>query len=713
MKKRILLALFCVVLLSVFASAQNTDEEDVVKITSKVVQLDVVVTDEKGNQVTDLKPSDFTILQDGKPQKISGFSYVPLGSSTTSTVAEKPNKDQPLPPRGAQKTGSHGRVITFVIDDGNCRASVVGMRASRDALEKFITTQMQPSDVVAVFQTRAGSSMFQQYTSDRNQLLRIAKKVRWYPASGGCPPSDGSFYDAARINSQIIGAVSGPKRITDESEEERKIREASEDRARDNQITGSLGVLRYAIRGLDRIPGRKVLFFMSDGIALQARDGRTFNSADKLQDLTDLANRSAVVLNTIDVRGLFDPTMIESRDRVSVLDDALGTETVSVDRRLAVQRSQDGLAYLAHETGGKFFMNENYLDVPIGRALSIEKGFYLVAYEPEDATFKGKYFNKIEVKLSRPELKISSRSGFLGVVDQSSTQKAKTGDSELYDAIVAPLPTAGMNLHLSATFANSAAGGSVVRAQIFVPGDEITFVDSNGSKKAVFDVVAVTLDEKNKVVDEFTKTHTFSVNPEALPLIERNGLIYSADVKVMKPGFYNFRVAMRNASTGRLGTVSQTVEIPELKRGRIYVSGLTMSGVDVNGKFETSSAANPEVAFALVPSTAVPAIRQFRRGSVVAYPYVIYDATLSKEGRPNLTTQVSLYRDGKLIIEGKPTPADLQPQTDWSRINDFGYLKLSPTLTPGDYVLQIAVTDVAAGSKKATSTQYVEFEIVD
>jgi VWFA-related protein len=713
MKKRILLALFCVVVIPVFASAQNTDEEDVVKITSKLVQVDVVVTDAKGNQITDLKASDFTILQDGKQQKISGFSYVPLGSSNQPAVTEKRDKNQPLPPLGTRRPGTRGRVITFVVDDGNCRVSAVGMKASREALEKFVTVQMQPEDVVAIFQTRSGSSMFQQYTSDRNQLLRAAKKIRWYPPAGGCAPTDGSFYPAARINTEVIGTASGPKGISEENPRERDRRELSEDRARDNQIVSSLGVLQYAIRGLDRIPGRKVLFFLSDGISLRARDGRAMTAVDKLQDLTDLANRSAVVLNTIDIRGLFDATMIEARDRVTIIDNPLGSESVSNLREREVQASQDGLAYLARETGGEFFKNQNYLDAPIGQGLSIEKGFYLVAYEPDEGTFKGKFFNKIEVKLSQPDLRVSSRSGFLGIVDQTAVHKAKTGDSELYEAIAAPLPTAGMNLRLSASFANSSTAGSVVRAQVFVPGDEITFVDSNGKKKAVFDVVAVTLDEKNNVVDEFTKAHTFSVEPAAVPFIEKNGMIYSADVKVTTPGFYNFRVAMRNASSGRLGTVSQSVEIPELKRGRIHLSGLTITGVDASGKFETPSAANPDNAFAFVSSTAVPAIRQFRRGSVVAYPYTIYEATLTKDGKPNLATQVNLYRDGKLLVEGKPAPADLPPQTDWSRINDFGYLRLNPALTPGDYLLQITITDVAAGSKKAISTQYVEFEIVD
>jgi VWFA-related protein len=711
MKKRILLALFYIAVLSVFASAQDIDEEDVVKITSKVVQVDVVVTDAEGRQVTGLKASDFTILQDGKPQTISGFSYIPMGSSG-QVPSDKRDKAQLSIPQGPVRSGTRGRIITFVVDDGNCRASLTGMKASREAIEKFVTTQMLPDDVVAIYQTRSGSSMFQQYSSDKVQLLRAAGKIRWYPAAGGCAPSDGTFYDAARINTEVIGTSRGEKGISEESEDEKKRRELNEDRSRDNQVVGSLGVLRYAIRGLDRLPGRKVLFFLSDGIPLQARDGQVLRAVDQLRDLSDLANRSAVVLNTIDIRGLFDTSMIEARDRVSTLDNSIATEAISEKRRRDVRSSQDGLAFLAGETGGNFYKNENYLDAPIGRSLSIEKGYYLVAYEPEDDTFKGKYFNKIEIKLNRPNLRVSSRSGFLGVVDKASTKKAKTGDSELYEAIAAPLPTAGMNLRLSASFGNSTAEGSFIRAQVHIPGEEVTFVDSNGQKKASFDVVAVTLNEKNEVVDEFTRTHTFSSDPAALPLIAKNGIIYSADVKVMKPGFYNFRVAMRDANSKRLGTVSQVVQVPELKPGRLFVSGLIVTEVDANGKFAVPAPVDASNAFALVASPGVAGIRNFRRGSIIAYPYYIYNAKPGRDGKPNLTVEVNLYRDGKLVIDGEPRPADLQPQSDWSRISDYGYMKLNQQMPAGEYVLQVVVRDLAAG-KDVTSSQWSDFQIIE
>ncbi|MEO6334701.1 MAG: VWA domain-containing protein [Pyrinomonadaceae bacterium] len=709
MKKRNFLALFCIAVFCVGASAQGVDEEDVVKITSKLVQVDVVVTDKDGNQVTGLKASDFTILQDGKPQTVSGFSYIPTGGSG-QVPTQKGDKAGVLVPEGPRRSGTRGRIITFVVDDGNCRASLTGMKASREALEKFITIQMLPDDVVAIYQTRSGSSMFQQYSSDKTQLLRAARKIRWYPAAGGCAPSDGSFYDAARINTAVIATSRGEKGISEETADAKKRREQNEDRSGDYQVVGSLGVLRYAIRGLDRLPGRKVLFFISDGIPLQGRDGQILKAVDQLGDLSDLANRSAVVLNTIDIRGLFDPSMIEARDRVSTLDNAIATEAISDRRSRDVRSSQDGLAFLAGETGGNFYKNENFLDAPIGRALAIEKGYYLVAYEPNDATFKGKYFNKIEIKLSRPNLRVSSRSGFLGVVDKVTTTKAKTGDSELYEAIAAPLPTAGMNLRLSASFGNSTAEGNFIRAQIYVPGEEITFIDSKGQKKAVFDVVAVTMNEKNEVIDEFTRAHTFSVDSAALPLIAKNGMIYSVDVKVMKPGSYNFRVALRDANSKRIGTVSQVVQVPELKPGRLFVSGLVVTNVDAAGKFSTPGAADPANAFALVASPGVASIRNFRRGSVIAYPYNIYNAKLGRDGKPNLTVEVNLYQDGKLLIDGEPRPADLQQQSDWSRISDFGYLRLNDKTPAGEYVLQVIVRDLAAGKD---SSQWSDFQIID
>ncbi len=705
-----LIFLFLLFSIVVFTKAQaqqknsSAQEDDVVKITTKLVQLDALVTDREGKQVTDLTANDFEILQDGKPQKIVGLSYVnaetPIISSTT--VTKKSDKNVTAATSANVRSAGAGRIITFIVDDGNCAASQIGMVASREALEKFVNEQMLPNDLVAIFQTRGGSSLLQQYTSDKTQLLRVARKVRWYLNPGLCSNTNGDFFEPARNDSTLKSTGQG----SFESTADRERREGAEDFDRANQVVGSIGLMRYVLGGLNRVPGRKVVFFLSDGLPVRSRTGSNSRAFDSLRDLTDLANRASVVFNTIDVRGVFDPTLIGANDDVTPDQ----TDKLRSDRDAEVRNTQDGLYYLAEETGGKFYRNQNFLDVPVRRALDLEKGYYLIAYQPDDETFKGKNFNKIEIKLKRPGLKVASRAGFLGKIDEAAKLKKRSEESDLYDAIAAPLPQAGLDLQVTAFFGNTATEGNFVRSLTHLEGSQITFVDEpNGFKKAVLDVVAVTLNEKNEVIDEFTRTHTFRVEATAIPLIRQNGLIYSTDVPVKKAGIYNFRVAVRDDTSRTLGSASQVVQVPDLKRNKLFLSGLTLAQVDQNGKFPVISAVKPENAISLTTSTAVPAVRRFARGAILAYAYTIYNSQLDKTtNQPKLSIQMNLYHDGKLTVEGKPLPADFEKQADWARINDYGYLRLNQNVQAGDYVLQVIIKDLITNQ---ATTQSVDFEI--
>jgi VWFA-related protein len=589
------------------------------------------------------------------------------------------------------------------------------MVASRDALEKFINEQMLPNDMVAIYETRSGSSVLQQYSSDKQQLLRAARRVRWYPPTGGCAFSDGSFFEAGTSNTFDKATATGVKTVAIESPDEKRTRQSAEDFGSNNTVVGTIGVLRYAVRGLEHAGGRKIVFFLSDGMPFRARDGKLLSAVDVLRDLTDLANRSSVVFNTIDVRGLMNTAMIEARDQVSTIgeNDVNASDRLIADRDRATLNSREGLATLAYETGGRLYYGLNRLDQQIQRALGLERGYYLLAYEPGDDTFKGKNFNRIEIKLNRPDLKITSRAGFVGVASDTTQVKKRTGDSELYEAIAAPLPRAGLNVQLTSYFGNTLAEGNFVRSMFHLNGEEINFVNEGKLIKAVFDVVAVTMNEKNEVVDEFTRTHTFRIDAAALPLIKQNGLIYSTDVPIKKPGTYNFRVAVRDEQSKMIGTAAQIVQIPDLKKGKLFVSGLTLSQVDQNGKFAVPGAVKPENALSLTSTSAVPAVRVFRRGSILAYAYNVYNSKLDPaSGTPKLTTQMNLYRDGQLIAEGKPQSAEIEKQDDLTRIRDYSYLRLNAGVQPGDYAVQIIVRDTL-GDKDAVSSQWIDFQVVE
>ncbi len=698
-------------------AASPNQEAEVVKITTKLVQLDLIVVDKDGKQVRNLTPSDFEVLQDGKPQKITNFSYVntEVGRSAATANPKEKIKDATVPPPVKITAANAGRIITFIVDDGNCSASTVGMRASREGVEKFIREQMQSTDLVAIYQTRSGSSVFQQYTNDKARLLKIAHKIQWLPPIGSCSSNDGSFFAAARSNTFIKQTPDGPTTNTVEADSDRKFREHNEDATSNNQIVGTLGVIRYVVQGLRRVPGRKIVFLLSDGMPLRERSGQLLSAADVLRDLTDFSNRASVVFNTIDVRGVFDEGMIEARDEVYGQDNINATDNIRNERFNIVSNSRDGLAFLARETGGKFTHDQNFLDYPIKQDLATETGYYLIAYQPSEETFKNKKFNKIEVKVKQPGLKVVSRTGFLGVAEQTAKPKRKSEDSDLYEAIAAPLPTGGLDVKLTAYFVNSVETGNVVRLLFHLDGREITLADDeNGVKKAGFDVVAVTLDEKNKVVDEFTRAHMFKIPAAAFPVLTQNGLVYSTDVPIKNPGTYNFRVAVKDSTSKQIGSSSQMVEIPDLKKTKIFISGLTVAQVDTAGKFTVPAATKPDNAVTLITSPAVPAVRRFRRGSVMAYAYTIYNAQPDPTtGQPKLSVRTKLYHNGQLVIDGTPQTAQLEKQADWTRVNDYAYLRLNQQMEPGDYALQIIITDLLANGKNAVTSQSVDFEVIE
>lgn len=678
----------------------NNEENDVVKVSTSLVQLDALVLDKKGSPVTDLTADDFEIYQDGKLQKITNFSYISRVSDSIATEQTLKKTDPKIPPVSFRPK-EIGRVITFVIDDGNPASTFSGMFAARQGLEKFVKEQMLPNDVVAIYRTRGGSSMLQQYTSDRNQLLQTIRKIRWLPPQGAVGNTTGGTDEAG---------LGGELKVNGQPTESGRDKESLQklmDFTLEKQSFGIFGTLRYVIKGLYPLSGRKIIFLLSDSLI-----NATLESDRLIKETAALANRASVVIHSIDVRGLENPSIINAATDVEGVARAGGNSVTNtfMGRVRSDARRQSGLSLFASETSGKFFQNMNFLDVPIERALRVEKGYYLLAYEPEDETFKGKNFHKIQLKLKRDDLEVSSRSGFYGITDEEIRPKPRTQDGELYYALTTPIPNADLNIRLSAYFVNTPNKGNFIHSLLYIDGKDITFIDEPGNtKKIVFDVVAVTLNEKNEVIDDTNRTATVHIPLDKVEEVRRDGLVYSVDVPVKKEGVYTFRTALRDTTAKRLGSSSQTIEVPNLSKNKLLISGLLINGVDGNGNIIPTESGDR--AFSSVVSSSIAAIRKFKRNSIAAYTYTIYNAMPDKATKlPNLTVQTNLYYDGKLISEGEPQSAEVSKQADLTRINDLGYLKLNSEIEIGDYVLQVIIKDLTSGQ---TTSQSIDFEVIE
>ena len=697
---------------------RQKDDEETIRITSNLVQVDAVVTDDKGRQVTDLTAEDFEIYEAGKAQPITNFSYISAQPNGAATDAASPakaapkGKDAPPPPPAMTKRGPALRTVALLVDDLCMSHASVG--AVQNSLKKFVDEQMQPGDLAAVFRTRSGNSVLQQFTSDRNHLHRAISKVRWYPPLPGI--ECGGEFEPARADYTVKaprgGADAGARAFEDERS--RQARQRIEDTGRDQAVAGTFGVLGLTLRGLREAPGRKSVVLFSDGLPLFSRNRESGRAYDRMRRIVDAANRAGVVIYTIDARGVTIPGFIGAQD------EALPEET----GRLASERIEKDAASragfsVADDTGGFFIKNMNDLNRALRRVLEDQSGYYLIGYRPPEETLKKlrDTTRDISVRVKRPGLRVRSRKGFFApTVEESRPDPRRGADRELYAALVAPVDKGEVETRLTAHFGDMVAGGAVIRTMLHLDGRGLTFKDeASGWKKLTLDVAAATIGENGKIADEFTRTHTVRVPAEAVTFVQRNGVVYTADVPVKKPGAYQFRIVVRDSESQRLGSASQFIEAPDLKKDSLALSGITLREAQqarTSGPVDRARA-TAETALATVVSPSDPAVRRFAPGAVLSYEYRIYNAKLGGGANSSrLTTQLRLFHDGQPVLTGPDEPFEPSAQADAARLSESRFLKISAQAAPGDYLLQIVVNDIAPDGKRRTATQWIDFEVV-
>jgi hypothetical protein len=266
---------------------------------------------------------------------------------------------------------------------------------------------------------------------------------------------------------------------------------------------------------------------------------------------------------------------------------------------------------------------------------------------------------------------------------------------------------------------------------LHIEARDLTFTEeADGWQKTIFDVLAVTFGDNGAVLDEISRTQTIRMRGETYKRALEDGLVFVLTVPIKKPGAYQLRTALRDMATERVGSASQFIEVPNISKNRLTLSGIIINGRDPAAKPAAAptpeqgatkpaavaphdAAKDEEQTITNVDPQAGPAVRKLRHGMVLSYAYAIYNAKLDKAaGRPQLQVQMRLFRDGKEVFTGQVRPVDVTGQPDLKRLTAGSALQLGRDLIPGEYVLQIIVTDLLASEKYRTATQWIDFEIV-
>jgi VWFA-related protein len=693
------------------------DQSDVIRIDTQIVQTDVMVFDKEGHFVNGLKSSDFELRIDGTPKPIEFFEKVTAGSVNeemqiaAARGSSRPNAAGPMGPAPLDR----GRPIFFFVDD--LHMELGAMQTTRKLITHFIDQEMGQNDEAAIASASGQVGFLQQLTENKSVLHAAVDRLK---------PRISSVRDFERppmteyhgllitnydheVTDYFVEATmrDNPGMTRDMAEQIVKTRGRTVVRQGAVATTNTLAGLESMVRSLNRVPGRKLLFFISGGFFLDDSDIRS-----RLQRITSAAARSGVVIYSMDARGL-----------VASFGDVSSETAFDVSGRLQradsgeLVASQDGLNALAADTGGRAVFNTNALELRLGRALKESATYYLLAWKPDKESRQSK-FRRIEVKVAgRPDLTVQVRRGFFDREPENPTankkqekstptkkesEAAKSPEAELKKVLLAPFPNREIPVSLSLNYVNTPDKGLMLSTAMQVPNEFLTFVPTNGKPTAVISLVGAVYDDRGNVGAAFS--NRLSIEARSVEAIkEGRDLTYGYPV-YLKPGLYQVRVAVHDEANGHFGTAHGWIEIPDLSSNQLALSSLMMGARTPLADTTNASAA----ADSLPSPVALNIDHNFAANGFLRFLVITYNAARAPaDSKPDVAIQVQVVRDQQPIITTPLRKLSIEGLADLARIPYAAEVSLQG-LPVGRYVLQVTVVDRVA---KKSASQQNRFEI--
>jgi len=576
---KFLTALFCATLLTSVAFAQKpekpVEQDDVIRVNTELVQTDVMVFDKQGRFVDGLKAEQFDLKVDKKPQTISFFERVTSGRDNSRPTANQTTPNEASP---ASTIRTAGRVVIFFIDDLHLSAESIAR--TRKSLLEFIGGGIAKNDIVAITSSSGQIGFLQQFTDDKlvleSAVARLSYRASAKPDIEQPPMSefiasrirDGdestiSFY-VQEILKQSCFKVRGETICVMDINAARNLVVQ-----RANMITiqsapdtdNTLGMLEGLMRTAAQLPGRKLLFMISDGFYLA--DKKT-GSPDKIRRITDAAGKAGVVIYTLDARGLISEGIDVTNNRPT---DSGGLTHSSVIGEIAA--SQDGLNALARDTGGRAFRNTNApMSEWVDKVLDETANYYLLAWRPDTEEQKRGKFNHIEANIiGRPDLTVRVRSAYfktapLPVLSLKKKEKdpEKAREDDMRAVIDAPLSQMQLPTELEVVVNQMPGVGTRAGVAIRINRDYLAFDLNDGKQSADLDIGGIFYDDKGKPLNSFVGRLRVFPLPENS---DQKKPIYAFNAW-LPPGLYQVRVGVRDLKSGRAGSAMQWVQIPKV-----------------------------------------------------------------------------------------------------------------------------------------------------
>jgi VWFA-related protein len=562
------------------SQSQQPRNDDVIRVDTELVQTDVMVFDKKGKFVSGLKADQFVLTIDNKPRNIAFFESVRTGARGATKEADSSaptNPEAPTPP--AKPTT--GRTVIYFVDD--LHLAPTSLVNTRKALLDFIDQGMVERDQVAITSVSGQIGFLQQFTDDKVALRAAVERLNYRTNTKidmDKPPMSEyialkiregdeqlmTYYiqeiqrqNCFRAGGQLICTVSPQS-----AKEMVKMRAMEIVTTAAPDTDNTLRLLEGLMRSVAQLPGRKLVFFISDGFYLN--DVKT-GARDRIKRITDAAGRAGVVIYTLDARGIVSDHLDVTNNRPV---DSKGMTAGSTIGEISA--SQDGLNALALDTGGRAFRNTNApMSTWIDRMLDETANYYLLAWTPDSEEQKRGKFKNISLSVvGRPDLTVRLRKTYfkttplplLTLKKKNEKDPTKARDDDMRSIVDAPVSQRQISTQLALTLTQMPGVGTRVDAKVKIGREALTFDLNDGQKAADVDIAGIFYNDKGKPLTSFVGRFKILPVPEGSSSPNRPA-VYEFQ-GWLPSGLFQVRVGVRDLKSDRIGSAMEWVQVPNM-----------------------------------------------------------------------------------------------------------------------------------------------------
>ncbi|WP_158821529.1 VWA domain-containing protein [Granulicella sp. S156] len=661
---------------------QNAQGQYTMTVNANIVLNNVVVRDKKtGELVKGLKASDFHIVEDKKPQTIISFDYqnvdqaAVLAEKTTATgkasIADLLENNFAASPKQLR---DH-RLIVIFFDLSSMQDEDIDRAV--DAATDYVNKQMQPADLVALVSMSTGLNMDQDFTSDKAALLKGLAKYNGSDetgfANGGTGTTDGTSDDTTQF-------------AADDTE----YNSLNTDR--------ELLAIRAISKSLERVDQRKSILYFSGGLT---RNG--IENQASLRAATNEAAKANLAIYSVDARGLQALPPVGDASKGSLRGNSAYSGSAVTAQFSANFNSQETLATLSTDTGGKPFFDSNDFAPAFQQVQHDTEAYYILGFHSTNQAHDGT-FRHLTVTVDRKDVKIDFRPGYYAPAD---FQHQKTEDRELAmtEQMRSDLPATDVAVYLQALYFRQSENLFFVPVSLIVPGSQIPFVKNGDRDKASLDILGQVRDAQGLAVGNVRDTVKLALDQSQQ--VQRKNIQYSTGFS-LAPGKYHLKFVVRENQSGNMGSFETDIRVPDLKKVPLKLSSVVLASQRTPNTAKNSNNLLVRDGLQWVPNVA----HVFRQDQHLYFLYEVYDPSKQKgaaepatspglgrrEGGPvHVLTSIEFLSGGTKVYETPLVTANVINVPDRGAVA-FQFDVPLAQLKAGTYICQVNVIDDADGS---------------